>query len=108
MPLYTFLCKKCNNEYDELCSYDSKGKYKGVKCPACKSSKKEKQVTTFGVSFVNPIGTSKMDNFEYQAGWRLDRAKDERRAAEAKSHVGSSPYNNIDDINSGENFGEVK
>jgi hypothetical protein len=34
--------------------------------------------------------------------------RDQRKAAEAASHVGKAPYNKIDDISGGKHFGEVK
>jgi len=34
--------------------------------------------------------------------------RDQRKVAEEKSHMGKAPYRNIDDISSGEHFGEVK
>jgi hypothetical protein len=49
-----------------------------------------------------------MDNFEYRAGYNMDKAQGERRHAEAASHMGQTPYNSIDDITSGKNFGEVQ
>jgi|SRR5581483_3949710 len=95
MPVYTFTCLKCDSSYDELTNYDSSGKYKDVRCPNCKSKKKVKD---FGYevccTFGNPKESSKWDNFEYRAGYNMEKAKNDRRAAESKSHMGTNPYKN--------------
>lgn len=111
MPQYEFSCKKCDCVYVELASWDKTGKYPGVKCPKCSSKRKKKLMpSSIGVSFTNPVGTSKMDSFEYAAGYNMEKAKGERRAAEAASHMGNTPdiYNQIDDLNKDANWGEVK
>lgn len=109
IPFYNFLCLKCDKKYEELASYDEKGVYSKVKCPACGSKRKEKQLSVCNISFTNPVGTSKFDNFEYQHGYKMEKAKGERRAAEAASHMGTDVYNNIDDLNSKvDHFGKVK
>ena len=33
-----------------------------------------------------------MDNFSYRAGHNMEKAKNDRRAAESKSHMGKNPY----------------
>lgn len=82
------MCKKCNCEYEELTSYDSSGKYPSVKCPKCKSKKKEK---AFGVPYI--MNTWSQNNiFDIAAGKNMERAQAERRAAEAASHMGQSPF----------------
>ena len=94
MPVYQFQCEKCDHMYEELTEYDEKGKYKGVKCPECKSKKKTKLISSMFIQ-----GTSARDNiFSNKAGKNMARAKNERRAAEAASHVGSTPYNKINDL----------
>jgi putative FmdB family regulatory protein len=108
MPSYEFLCKKCNKDYEELTNFDSSGKYKGVKCPACGSKNKIQKMTCAGIKFTNPRDTSKFDNFGYRAGYNLEQAQELRRNAEAASHVGARPYSGIDDVSSGKNFGEVE
>lgn len=108
MPTYQFQCLKCKIQYEELTNYDSSGKYRDVKCPACKSKRKTQQVTCAGIKFTNPKDTSKFDNFGYRAGYNLEKAQELRRDAEQASHVGSTPYNQLDDISGGEFFGEVE
>jgi DNA-directed RNA polymerase subunit RPC12/RpoP len=93
LPLYEFTCLNCKKNYDELSSYDPKGKYPKVSCPECKSKKKLKKT-----SIVTLVGTqSRRDLFSNKAGRLMDKAKGERRAAEAASHMGTSPYRSIDD-----------
>lgn len=112
MPRYDFECKKCGIEYDELVPYDETGKYKTVKCPACKSKKKTKLVSCGGYAFSNPEGTDRWTNestgHDYRFRHNLPKVLDQRAKAEAASHVGPTPYRNIDDISSGKHFGEVK
>lgn len=108
MPFYEFMCKKCDKKYEELCNYDPTEKYKDVECPHCKSKKKEKLVSTAIVTFANPVGTSKFENFEYRAGYNMEKAKNERRAAEQARKEEIPAYHSIDDISSGKNFGNTK
>jgi putative FmdB family regulatory protein len=114
MPHYDFQCKKCETVYDEIVSYDEKGKYPTVKCPKCGSKKKDKLLSQIGgVMFSKPQESSKWDNFEYRAGYNMDKAQGERRAAEAASHMGANPYSHsaaqiAADINNDANYGEVK
>lgn len=93
MPIYNFACLKCSKNYEELTNYDEKGKYKDVKCPHCHSKRKERLFNySVSVTFDKPKESSKWDNFEYRAGYNMESAKADRRAAEAKSHMGSNPY----------------
>lgn len=108
MPLYQFVCLKCKNNYESLTGFDSSGKYKDISCPSCNSKRKSQQVTSANVKFANPKDTSKFDNFGYRAGYNLEQAQNLRREAEKASHVGETPYNSIDDVSSGNYFGEVK
>lgn len=95
MPIYKFLCLKCSETYEELTSYDKSGKYKSIKCPQCKSKRKERTFDyNVTATFSNPKESSKWDNFEYRAGFNMEKAKGDRRAAESKSHMGSNPYPN--------------
>lgn len=55
--------------------------------------------------FTNPKDTSKWDNFGYRAGFNMEKAKKERRDAEAFSK-GEGPYQQIDDTNLKGVFGE--
>ena len=108
MALYEFLCTCCQTKYEEIAVYDETGIYPDVACPKCGSSEKIKEHSLFGFVFTNPVGTSKMDKFDYRAGYNMEKAKGERRAAEEHSHMGANPYNNIDDISHGKFFGEVQ
>ena len=94
MQMYTFECLKCEHRYEELCCVNDDGKYKGVKCPQCKSKRKRRTFDYDVVpTFSNPKESSKWDNFEYRAGFNMEGAKACRREAEAKSHMGANPYN---------------
>lgn len=113
MPHYEFQCKKCEIVYDEIVSYDEKGKYPTVKCPKCGSKKKTKLLSQIGgVIFTNARESSKWDNFGYRAGKTMEEAQDCRRQAEEASHMGSDPYHSAAqiaaDINNDANYGEVK
>lgn len=109
MPIYEFECKKCEEVYSVLTSYDETGKYKKIKCPSCKSTKKLKLLSAGNFSFSNPVGTDKWNNsHDYRYNTVLPKKKKEREEAAKMSHVGASPYSKIDDISSGENFGPVK
>lgn len=93
MPIYKFECTKCNEVYEEMTSYDESGKYKGIKCPACKSKRKRRRFDyDVAITFADPTNTSKFDNFSYRAGHNMEKAKTERRNAESKSHMGKNPY----------------
>lgn len=95
MANYVFKCKKCKEVYEELSSWDETGKYKHIKCPHCKSGNKKRLVTACReVIFTNPRGTSKSDSFDYVAKYNIEQAKDLRRNAERKSHMGPTPYGN--------------
>lgn len=94
MPIYKFKCLKCSVTYEELTDYDETEKYKGVKCPQCKSKRKQRTFDyDIAVTFTNPKESSKWDNFSYRAGHNMEGAKTCRREAEAKSHMGTNPYN---------------
>lgn len=105
MPTYEFECKKCKSEYEEFVPYDATGKYKGVKCPSC-GSKSKKKLMPSKVAIGGPT-SSKMDNFGYRAGFNMDKAQGERRAAEAASHMGTQPFNDIDDTPMGEGIHDL-
>jgi len=112
MPMYEFKCKKCENIWDELTSYDESGKYPDIRCPKCKSKRKEKLVSCANFNFSQPVGTDRFNNsHDFRHNWNMDRpggVRDQRKDAEDKSHMGTEPYVPIDDISSGEHFGEVK
>lgn len=91
MPIYQFFCKKCDKNFDELCSYEeNSNNFPNVRCPHCKAKKVEKLVSACSVSFTNPGDTSKWDSFSYRAGFNMDKAKTERRIAEKNSHMGGT------------------
>jgi len=112
MPYFEFECKKCGEKYEELTTFDESGKYPGIKCPACNSKSKRKLISACHCVFSNPVGTDLYENsHDYRFHHEQDKkggVRDQRAAAEAASHVGPSPYNEIDDISSGKHFGKVK
>ena len=89
MPMYDFRCKKCEHEWDVLTPYDETKEYKSVKCPECGSNKKEQLIK--GCFAIGGPTSSKMDNFGYRAGYNMEKAQGERRAAE-EAAGGDSPY----------------
>ena len=110
MPIYSFRCEECNAEYEELVRYDETDEYADALCPECGSAKKEKLVTTqFAFSFKNPEGTDRYNNsHDYRYKHKAPGVAAEREAAEKASHMGTNPYNPIDDVSSGNYFGEVQ
>lgn len=115
MPLFEFECEKCKEVFEVLTSYDSTDTYPSVVCPKCSSSEKRRLVSQVAFKFGNPVGTDlwrKSHDYRYYST-ALPKAKKEREMAEkiAKENgglIGNNPYVNIDDINKGDNFGEVK
>lgn len=112
MALYEFECDKCHKVYEEFAPHDETGKYKGVKCPHCKSKKKTKLISTPTWNFTNPVGTdrwcSEDTGHDYRFKHNLPSVIERKMKANAKDHMGPNPYKQIDDISSGKNFGEVK
>ena len=109
MPIYAFNCKSCNDSYEVLTQYDETGKYSKVKCPHCKSKKKQKLLSTFDFSFKNPVGTDRWSgSHDYRAKNKFPQAVAEREKAKKMSHMGQTPYTDIDDISKGDKFGKVK
>lgn len=109
--LYEFKCKKCQINYDILCDHDPTGKYKGIVCPECNSKKKERIFSSPTVVFKEPRNTSKWDSFSYRAGKTMEEAKETRRNAEAKTHMGVDPYDSasvMKDLNNDKLYGKVK
>ena len=110
MAVYNFVCLSCAEGYEDFArSYDPSEQYPEIKCPKCGSFDKKKVPSIPAAAvFRQKQGTSKMDNFEYRAGVNMERAQAERRTAEEVSHMGDSPYGNIDDVSGGKFFGEVE
>ena len=100
MPSFDLQCKKCEHIYDVFVSHS---KIKNCECPECGSKKKEQLILRVNIG--GPTA-AKMGVFNYRAGHNLDKAKGERRVAEAGSHMGTDPYQQpgiaIDDMNMGE------
>jgi len=46
MPIYDFMCEKCNKPFTLNISFSEYEK-KGFKCPKCKSAKVRQQITSF-------------------------------------------------------------
>jgi putative FmdB family regulatory protein len=101
MPSYDLRCENCEHVYDVLIA--SYSKLKDCKCPQCDSVKKETLITRINIG--GPTA-AKLGRFNYRAGFNLEKAKGERRNAEAKSHMGQDPYGGkgvaIDDFHMGE------
>lgn len=112
MGRYEFECGKCKFVYDEIVPYDETGKYKGVKCPECKSTKKTKLLSACSFNFSNPVGTDRWNSeslgHDYRFKHNLPNVLEQRKAAEIQSHMGSSPYNQIDDLNNDKAWGKVE
>jgi len=115
MPLYIFECKneECGKKYEALTPYDKDDKYDGVECPFCESKDKVRCVHTCSFSFTNPIGTRRWRSHDYRFRHNLPNVIKERERAERGANADSgltsaNPYNDIDDISSGEHFGDVK
>lgn len=110
MPNYVFECKKCNEVYEELTSWDETGKYASVVCPHCGSKKKEQRATCCNFMFSNPVGTDRWNSdslghdYRYKTKQKSDR--ETREAAEKKSHMGSGKdiYKDHGDLNVDKNW----
>jgi putative FmdB family regulatory protein len=112
MPVYDFSCLECGEEYEELTKHDETGEYEDVKCPHCASVEKRKLVSGCKINFKNPVGTDLWNkSHDYRFHYNHERpggVKDQRKYAEENSHVGPTPYNDIDDISGGNHFGDVE
>lgn len=101
MPIYEFECKnkKCKtSKFEELCKHEEIDK---VRCPNCNSKKVEKLISVPNFAFAQPQDSSMWQtNMDYRFGHNLARAKQERKIAEEKSHMGANPYSEINDITS--------
>jgi len=108
MPNYDFRCKKCSETYSDFSKYDPTEKYKDIKCPNCNSNKKELLLGAPSYKFNQPVGTDRWTSdstgHDYRYKSVLPRIKKEREMAEKASHMGPTPYKEIDDISSGKHF----
>jgi len=101
MPFYTFrttdkgvknkefLVQLSFNGYDEVMAGDRPLIHPDTEKPV----KKWKRILdNVNYNFAQPEDSSRYDNFEYRAAHKLMKAKEERRVAQAKSHMGQIPY----------------
>lgn len=112
MPLYEFECQ-CGKIYEELTPrFDTTGVYEGVSCPQCGSSQKTRVMSACAYNFSNPVGTDRWNSETSGHGYRFEYNKPnitrQREEAMKRSHMGTHPYNEIDDVSSGKHFGEIK
>ena len=118
MPTFNFECKKCKHIYEELLikTYDDNREpevqAKSLKCPKCKSKAKIELPSLGSFNFSNPEGTDRWNSasqgHDYRYKHKAPGVAAQRENARKKSHVGPTPYRNIDDISGGKYFGEVK
>lgn len=112
MPTYDFLCGKCDQVYEEITPYDPKEKYSKVVCPHCGSKKKKKLPSTCNFMFSNPEGTDRWNSdstgHDYRWKHKQKDVRAEREAAQQGSHMGDSPYSQINDLERNDVWGEVK
>lgn len=116
MPRYEFECGKCQTVYDiwSLMAEKETSVKKG-KCPKCKSKKKREILGCPAMAFGNPVGTdrwnSESSGHDYRFKHEMEKPGgtiDQRKNAQEKSHVGPTPYKQINDLNTDKNWGEVK
>jgi putative FmdB family regulatory protein len=88
MPFFDFVCDNCECTWDEMTKYDTTGEWAGIKCPECGSEEKEQIISPVSIGHT----ASKMDSFSYRAGYNMDKAKTERRNAEAIAGGDTTPY----------------
>ncbi len=105
-------CNHCNKKEKNIWVTDKKGtEHLICSYEDCPSNQPPKPTTPVCcIIFRDPRGTSRFEDFSYRAGYFMDKAQRERQAAEEASHMGSTKqiYNDIDDISSGDYFGEVE
>ena len=99
MPRYDFKCHACEKVYEELTQYDETDVYADIVCPHCGHDKKTKLM-----SCIAPIPNK--DTHDYRFWSKIEKDRGIRQAAEAAQ--GPASYNPIDDISSGNYFGEVE
>ncbi len=88
MPIYCFRCEKCGKEFEELRRMKNQADPAACSCGGGGLSVITSPPTAI---FTDPRGTSKWDNFEYRAGFNMEKAKKERRDAEMINRQGN-PY----------------
>lgn len=115
MPRYEFECKKCRHVYDIWSSMAEKEEnVKKGKCPECKSKKKTEIMGCPNFMFSNPVGTDRWNSdssgHDYRFKHNLPNVINQRQKAEEQSHMGSGSeiYNNINDLDNNDAWGEVK
>ena len=111
MGMRQFQCKKCDLQYEELATYDETGKYAKIKCPGCKSKSKSLLISGFTFKFSGKAAKdTKWYNASHDRRYWMKREEDRknREDAENRSHMGSNPYPELDDISGGQHFGEVQ
>ncbi len=105
MPTFDFNCKDCNHVFEELCNTDPTETYPEVTCPHCKSKNKEKLLNSCNFTFAQPEGTDRWNkSHDYRFYHKQPGIRKERENAVAKSHMGSKPYNDINDLTSDKPF----
>lgn len=113
MPRYEFECQKCQHVYDiwSLMAEKEENVKKG-KCPKCKSKKKTEHIGCPNFNFGNPVGSDRWNNsHDYRYKYEMEKpggVREQRKAAEEQSHVGATPYRDINDLSNDKNWGEVK
>lgn len=109
MPMYEFECKRCEYVYAHLFSTFEKSKekkeLKKVKCPECNSASKKRVLSSPSFAFSQPEDTDRFKNSHdyrfYHNHEKEGGTRDQRKMAEAMSHMGPDPYNDTSekDIN---------
>ena len=113
MPIYELKCKKCEHPYQvNALMSEMEEDIKSAKCDECGSKSKDRLISAPNFAFANPVGTdrwcSDSHGHDYRYKFNAPNVIAQRDAAEKNSHVGPTPYNEIDDITGGEHFGEVE
>jgi putative FmdB family regulatory protein len=102
MPMYLFHCKKCECQFEELCSFSEIAK---VKCEVCGKKAHQLPTSPSAIIFKEKKGTSRENNFDYVAKWNAEQNQNLRRAAERINTQGEV-YKHIDDMSQYE--GKIK
>jgi hypothetical protein len=99
--MYTFCCKNCKINFEELCKYEEISK---MKCPQCNKKKGVSHLLSGAPCILGPTD-SKRGNMEWAGPYNFEKAQKESAAAREQAvKKGLNPYRNIDDITSGGNF----